>query len=510
MNSLYLILLIFFIHSMILSYLAFQKKKSSMKIANEMGIGYNLANLFDSYNKTKNITNPDEQITLYENEIPTKEMIRNIKKSGFKTIRFPVTWANFIDDSGNVDLIWMNRVKEVVNWIIESKMYCILNVHHDSDIGNWILEGKNSKNKFINLWKQIAETFQKFDEHLIFESMNEIKYNDNFDDEILFSLNQAFVDTIRNLSGLNYDRLLLISGATKNLDLNFPSPFKIPEDPANKLGISLHYYFPLEFSIEPIDNPWRIVDDQGVSYDIKPKKSWGTESDYSELLKNFENIKESYTNKGIVVILSEISVATNLKKEEKSIVEYLHAIFTFAKDYDGIVPCLWDTSNQNTGDMNYFNRGKNQWYNEKIKENFINISKGKYIKPSNYFFNTTFETTYSDKRDDFFMIINYKERTVLNIVFNADVVKDYISVIYFYIVTSDKKGNYVLFKIDGINGKKQYDGSYNYYFDASNTEFNYYVRIQIFSNLYINLNYLTVEFQESFTSFDYKSYKETL
>ena len=121
-------------------------------------------------------------------------------------------------------------------------------------------------------------------------------------------------------------------------------------------------------------------------------------------MKNFENIKESYTSNGIVVILSEISAATNLKKEEKSIVEYLNAIFSFAMNYEGIAPCLWDTSNQNTGDMNYFNRGKNQWYNQKIKENFINISKGKYVKPSNYFFNTTFETIYSNNREDFFMI----------------------------------------------------------------------------------------------------------
>ena len=74
----------------------------------------------------------------------------------------------------------------------------------------------------------------------------------------------------------------------------------------------------------------------------------------------------------------------------------------------------------------------------------------------------------------------------------------------------DKNGSYVLFKIEGINGQKQYDGSYSYYFDASNTEFNNYVRIQIFNNNYINLNYLTVEFQESFLSFDYKSYKEAL
>ena len=76
-----------------------------------MGIGYNLANLFDSYDISKEIKSPEDQITLYGNEIPTKQMIKSIKKSGFRTIRFPVTWANFIDEYGNININWLNRVK---------------------------------------------------------------------------------------------------------------------------------------------------------------------------------------------------------------------------------------------------------------------------------------------------------------------------------------------------------------------------------------------------------------
>ena len=58
-------------------------------------------------------------------------MIKNIKINGFKTIRFPITWINFIDESGIINQEWMFRVKEVVNWIINFNMYCIINVHHD-------------------------------------------------------------------------------------------------------------------------------------------------------------------------------------------------------------------------------------------------------------------------------------------------------------------------------------------------------------------------------------------
>ena len=65
--------------------------KNSLEIVEDMGIGYNLGNTFDSYDFKKEINTPEEQITLMGNILPTKNMIKKIKKYGFKTIRFPVT-----------------------------------------------------------------------------------------------------------------------------------------------------------------------------------------------------------------------------------------------------------------------------------------------------------------------------------------------------------------------------------------------------------------------------------
>ena len=115
------ILTILFILSLLLSYQSNLKEKTTMDMINEMGIGYNLGNSFDSYNKSIEINNPEDQITLMGNPIPTKKMISNIKKYGFKTIRLPVTWINFIDEFGNITPEWIERVKEVVNWIIKKK-----------------------------------------------------------------------------------------------------------------------------------------------------------------------------------------------------------------------------------------------------------------------------------------------------------------------------------------------------------------------------------------------------
>ena len=90
-------------------------KETTNQRINKMGIGYNLGNSFDCYDNIIIINTPNDQITLKGNIIPTKKLISNIKKNGFTTIRFPITWINFIDESGKVNSNWMARVKEVVD-----------------------------------------------------------------------------------------------------------------------------------------------------------------------------------------------------------------------------------------------------------------------------------------------------------------------------------------------------------------------------------------------------------
>ena len=224
MNALPVILSIILLISLILDYLYAIQKKNSFEIVREMGIGYNIGNTFDSFSLFDNLETPDEQIGLNGNIAPTKDMIKKIKKYGFKTIRFPVTWMYFIDDEGNIKPEWMARVKEVIDIIIKEKLYCILNIKNDGYYYlGWLIEGLESKDKYINIWTQIANEFKHYNEYLIFESMDGVFFiNDEtfyFDYSTLNILNQAFVDTIRKSGGNNIERLLLISGANDELDL---------------------------------------------------------------------------------------------------------------------------------------------------------------------------------------------------------------------------------------------------------------------------------------------------
>ena len=102
--------------SILIDYLSIKIKKSAIQTVEDMGIGWTLADSFECYSsEIKIMTDPDYQITLYGNVVPTKQLITSIKKSGFKTIRVPITWMHFMDESGTINPVWMNRVKEVVN-----------------------------------------------------------------------------------------------------------------------------------------------------------------------------------------------------------------------------------------------------------------------------------------------------------------------------------------------------------------------------------------------------------
>jgi len=484
------ILPIIFVILLILDYLVNLTKKTSMQIVNEMGIGYNLGHSFDSYIPKKNINIPDNAITLFGNPLPSKNLIVNIKKYGFKTIRFPVTWIYFIDQSGNINHEWLLRVKEVVKWIIEKKLYCILTIYTDTEY--WILD-IGAKSRYIILWKQIAEEFIDFNEYLLFESMNSpyFLYNLYYDYGVLLNFTQSFVDTIRNSERYNKERLLIISGMNSNLDLTCSEKYKMPTDPANKLAISINYYIPKEFTKNK--EYWN-------SYD-----EWGEVEDYKVLLQNFVTLQNFYVSKGIPVVIGEVGVITEAKKKLSSMREYLYSVFSLSFEYEGIMACLWDTSNKDYGDMNYYIRLTDEWYDDKIKNIFMKISKGQYVKSSDFYIYSNSESLiYNDQYYDYFITLGTKKpiKIILNLNYSGDLYYDY----YFEIYCLDISRWEIYIEFNEKNGKKHYDGTITYTLDLSNRHCIESLEIYYYYGE-INFNNITIEYHEYFSSFYYHDFK---
>jgi endoglucanase len=219
-----------------------------------MGIGYNLGNTYNFSNSIREKDSENEEIKLLGTKLPTKNILKEIRKNGFKTIRFQALYTDDIFKNNKINSEWIYKIKELINLINKLNMYLILTIKHTREF--WYSERRNSKNKYINFWTQIANEFINYDEHLIFESMYEIGYLtyldrlDNYYEDKVYLLSQDFINIIRDSGGLNIQRLLVVPMISTDYELslfNFDyTEYKIPKDPYNKLAISIYYYFPCE------------------------------------------------------------------------------------------------------------------------------------------------------------------------------------------------------------------------------------------------------------------------
>jgi len=333
------------------------KPGTAMWHVREMKLAVNIGNSFDSVN----ISNVAGQ-TGWGNPAVSQGYIRSLKNHGFTTVRFPVTWIDYIGEGPEylVANSWMNRVFQVVNWILEEDMYCILNVHHDSspNIGHksWIeraaaaTEEEEVMAKYIALWKQIAERFNyACPDKLVFEGMNEPQFDwftsRSFPNPItkkrafdtLNNLNQVFLDVVRETGSNNATRLLLVPGYWTDIDMtinNWGEFFKMPTDTVDdRIILSLHYY-----------TPWNFCGGNS--------SNWGSQSDRNTLNNLFNKVKENVIDRGYPVILGEYAVNINnmnsqgfdtgVAKNTISRRDWLISVTQKCINL-GICPVLWDT-----------------------------------------------------------------------------------------------------------------------------------------------------------------------
>ena len=95
--------------------------KSSIEIAQEMLIGYNIGDYMDACNcRTWAYTIPDNVLdrakyieTLWGNVRVSKDFIKYLAEIGIQAIRLPITWMEFIDENNNlISKDWLNRAAE--------------------------------------------------------------------------------------------------------------------------------------------------------------------------------------------------------------------------------------------------------------------------------------------------------------------------------------------------------------------------------------------------------------
>lgn len=217
-------------------------------------VGWNLGNTLDA---TGNSGLSSE--TSWGNPKTTEELILAVKGAGFNAVRVPTTWGKHMDEAHNIDADWMARVTEVVDYAYKNDMYVILNMHHEE--WNYPYEDNKAAAAEImtSAWTQIAENFKGYDERLIFEGMNEPRWvgtnmewsgGNEEGRSVVNYLGQVFVDAVRATGGNNAQRFLMIPDYAANSGEDALSAWEYPDDPAQRIIVSVHAYTPYSFALQ--------------------------------------------------------------------------------------------------------------------------------------------------------------------------------------------------------------------------------------------------------------------
>ena len=515
MNNVHIILIIILAFSVIFNYLSFISKKTSIQLVNEMGIGYNLGNTYNCCDIIEEENSGNEDIKLFGTNLPTKNIIKEIKKNGFKTIRLQILYTNFTFNNSKINSEWIYKIKVLINLISKLNMYIILNIKHTREF--WDYEGRNSKDKYINFWTQIANEFINYDEHLIFESMYEIGYLTfldriyNYYEDKEYYLSQDFINIIRNSGGFNIERLLIIPMISTDYELSLFKydiiDYKIPKDPYNKLAISMYYYFPcVENNFATNLERINMFDKLGLLDLIYPRTEWGSTQDYKDIVNYFDTLKTKFISQGVSIIIGEVGILNDFIKKNNSIEQFLYTLFSLSYENEGILACLWDIPLTSSNYSNfYFNKESKEWSNIKYGMIFNKISKEKFIKSFDYYHQTNLEFEKTFINGVYNINVGSKRiiKISINISFKYHFEKGTIMTIYL----SDNYNKFHYFDFKEKDGKRQYDGTTIFTVDGSDLYLTHYGQISTwFGENYMIINNVTVQYEETYLYFDYISY----
>jgi len=311
---------------------------NSFDLVAEMGVGWNLGNSFDVISSDK---------TLWGNPITSKAMIDAVKNMGFKTLRIPITWGPNQSENApyTIEPNYLTDVKRVVDYGFQNKMHVIINVHHDNDwVKPSVSEAQNTKDRLGSLWTQVATHFKKYNDSLVFETLNEPRLEGIAEEwiggtpqgrQFINDFNKTAVDAIRATGENNEKRHIMIpTWAASTVPIAMEDLVIPNNDP--KIIISLHNYFPWQFAGEA-------------------QISWGSDQDKMELEAELDKIRQKWiVEEGRPVILGEWgSIEAN---PLQSRVEYA-AFYAKQAAERGLLTIVWDDG----GMFKMFNRHSLTW-----------------------------------------------------------------------------------------------------------------------------------------------------
>ncbi len=302
---------------------------TAMEFVSGFSLGWNLGNTMDATGGNKQTVSSQE--TSWGNPVTTLELMTTLKENGFSIVRIPITWDAFTGDGPDYKISddFMNRVKEIVDYCYENDLYVIINMHHEEWYDPYVENEAAATEKLTVMWAQIADAFQDYDEHLIFECMNEPRLRNTASEwnggtaearAVINRINAAFVTTIREASGKNKTRFLMLPGYAASGEATVLNDIVLPDD--DRLIVSVHAYTPYNFALNK----------SGTS-------TWDASSaaDTRDIDNLMSRLNEKFISQGIPVIIGEFGAMNKDNDEDRA----AWAAYYTGKAAQLGVPCIW-------------------------------------------------------------------------------------------------------------------------------------------------------------------------
>lgn len=331
---------------------------TGLAVAADMAPGLNLWNTLDAYGSWVSGVATE---TAWGQPLTTQAMVTAMKERGFRTLRVPVTWYPHMGGAPDyaIDVAWMDRVEEVLNYALGNGMYAIVNIHHDdydqTKAGSWLsptyaLEDAVT-DQLEKVWTQIATRFKDYDQHLLFETMNEPREVGSANEwtggsvenrTVVNALNLAAVNAIRATGGNNASRFIMIPQVGAHASAI--DDLVIPNDDKNII-VSIHNYDPYFFTLAAADAG-------GVS-------TWGTAAEVANLQNGIRRYYDKFIVTGRAVVIGEWGAANKDNLDAR--LKY-YEVYAKACAANQVTPIAW---------VYDFDRTTLEWKNPSLEDEIL-------------------------------------------------------------------------------------------------------------------------------------------
>jgi endoglucanase len=182
-----------------------------------------------------------------------EEYFQLIKDAGFNSIRLPVRWsAHALNEPPyTIDPKFFGRVDWAVKNTLSRNLALVFTMHYYNELYS---DPNGHKERYLALWKQIAEHYKDYPETLLFELLNEPQGSLD-----IAGWNVLLKEALAVVRRSNPYRTVVIGPANFN-DIYKIKTLELPKDDRNII-VTFHYYLPYRFTHQgapwvPDSNKW--------------------------------------------------------------------------------------------------------------------------------------------------------------------------------------------------------------------------------------------------------------